>query len=163
VYFFYFDFPSHPSRCTYFFWFFDLANETIAWLQSRIDLDQYELKRYLSLGTKEGLGQAHLIYQKGIHSYPVATLTITSATGGPQEVPQGALIIGMSETKRVVYGIVTMDHHAQETRLMVSYDTSGDRGNYIPCEVGGNPLPFTEGCEYDLCVDVVLFDELSGL
>jgi hypothetical protein len=111
-------------------------------------LDQYELKRYLSLGTKEGLEKAHLIYQKGIHSYPVARLTITSSTGGPQEVPQGALIIGMSETKRVVYGIVTVDHHAQDTMLMVSYDTSGDRGTYVPCEVGGNPSPFTEGCEF---------------
>ena len=119
------------------------------------------MKKYLALGTKEGFDKAKKIYVNGIYSHPLAKLQITnsgsssssssSSTSKAKDIEHGNLVIGLTENHKAIYSTVSTIHYDpnddtnDDNTLVVAYDTS-NFNEYIPCEVGGNPHPFTEGC-----------------
>ena len=102
------------------------------------------------MGTQEGFDKAKKIYERGAYSHPVATLRIIG--GVPKKIDHGNLVIGMTDNHKAVYSTVTTIHEIDGNNLIVAYDSSSIRGDYIPCEVGGSPHPFTEGCTFGILI-----------
>jgi hypothetical protein len=101
--------------------------------------------KQLALETMDSYANAKAIYTDGAFSKSVARVTLTAALTSP--LNGGTTVSGKTEDGMEVAGKVLDDYPADTTVLEIQYQTNAIQNNYVGCQVGANPNPFTEGCK----------------
>jgi hypothetical protein len=103
------------------------------------------MEKQLALATSESYAKAKAIYTDGAFSKSVARVTLTSALASP--LNGGTAVTGKTEDGVEVAGKLLDDYPTDTTVLEIQYQTNAIQNNYVGCQVGANPNPFTEGCK----------------
>jgi len=122
------------------------APQTLVTSQNAIDLDQKTIMDTLVPDRDDGFGPALAVYEVGAHSEPVARLSLVPELSGSRlevgSIVEGFNVAGTDE----VIGTLLETYNPGAAIIEVAYNIDSSQGNYVKCQVGGNPFPVTEGC-----------------
>ena len=106
------------------------------------------MEELLQGATADDFIAAAAVYVKGAFSWPYAELKIDN--GLPVKLTPGIAVQSVNQYGTTVYGTVLETAAAGSQVLKVQYTPSSVQANYMTCQVGANPQPNFDGCEFIL-------------